>query len=88
MVKFIVLLFAFFALSCIFFPAVAHTPLNSSGDIHSIETAFEVSSPTKSWTLYRELNNEGEAEYYKLNLNVGERLRVSLYTKENKENFS
>ena len=88
LVKFVVLLFAFFTLSCIVFPALAHTPLNPSGEIHSLETAFEIPNPTKSWTLYRELHHEGEAEYYKLRLNVGERLRVSLYTKESEENFA
>jgi hypothetical protein len=86
--KFVVLLFAFFTLSWIVFPALAHTPLNPSGEIHSLETAFEVPNPTKSWTLYRELHHEGEAEYYKIHLNVGDRLKVSLYTKESKENFT
>ncbi len=88
LIKFVGLLLAFFTLSCIVFPALAHTPLNPSGEIHSLETAFDVPNPTKSWTLYRELHHEGEAEYYKLHLNVGERLRVSLYTKESKENFA
>ena len=88
LIKFVGLLLALFTLSCIVFPALAHTPLNPSGEIHSLETAFDVPNPTKSWTLYRELHHEGEAEYYKLHLNVGERLRVSLYTKESKEDFA
>ena len=68
--------------------AMAHTPLNPSVENHSLDTAFEVPNPTKSWTLYRELHHEGKAEYYELYLNAGERLRASLYTKEYKENFA
>ena len=65
----------------------AHTPLNTTDEIHSLETALEVPNPTKSWTLYRQLHHEGEAEYYKLVLEDGERLRLSLYVKE-LDNFS
>lgn len=60
----------------------AHTPFNTTDEIHSLETALELPNPTKSWTLYRELHHEGEAEYYKLVLENGERLRLSLYVKE------
>jgi hypothetical protein len=67
--------------------ALAHTPLNTRDEIHSLETALEVFNPTKSWTLYRQLHHEGEAEYYKLVLENGERLRLSLYVKE-LDNFS
>jgi len=52
-----------------------------------LDTALEVPNPTKSWTLYRELHHEGEAEYYKLDLKAGERLRISLYIKEFKGDF-
>jgi len=86
--QFLIFIFLFVFLSFVVTSAMAHTPLNPSGEIHSLDTAFEVPNPTKSWTLYRELHNEGEAEYYRLHLNVGERLRVSLYTKENKANFA
>jgi len=86
--QFVIFIFLFVFLSFVVTSAMAHTPLNPSGEIHSLDTAFEVPNPTKSWTLYRELHNEGEAEYYRLHLNVGERLRVSLYTKENKANFA
>ncbi|MFX0200382.1 MAG: hypothetical protein ACFFCW_30050 [Candidatus Hodarchaeota archaeon] len=53
-----------------------------------MDTALEVPNPTKSWTLYRELHHEGEAEYYKLALKAGERLRISLYVKELDGDFS
>jgi len=86
--QFVIFIFLFVFLSFVVTSAMAHTPLNPSGEIHSLDTAFEVPNPTKSWTLYRELHNEGEAEYYKLHLNVGERLRINLYTKEKKANFA
>ena len=63
----------------------AHTPLSPSDEIHSLDTAFEVPNPTKSWALYRELHQEGEADYYKLNLKAGE--RISLFIKEIKKTF-
>ena len=79
---FIVAVSAFFLFSQVW----AHTPLNGIDEIHSLDTAFNIENPTKSWTLYRELHNE--ADYYKLQLNSGEQLRVSLYVKDLKENFS
>ena len=81
-------IFFFVFLSFIISSAIAHTPLNPIEEIHSLETAFEVPNPTKSWTLYRELHHEGEAEYFKLHLNVGERLRVNLYIKRIEGNFN
>lgn len=75
-------------LSFIITSAIAHTPLDPDAEIHSLDTAYDVPNPTKSWALYRELHHEGEAEYYKLHLNVLERLRVNLFTKESKENFT
>jgi len=83
-----ILLLFFIFLSFMVTITIAHTPLNPEGEIHSLDTAFEVTNPTKSWTLYRELQHEGEVEYYKLYLNSGEKLRVSLYIKERKENFA
>ncbi|MCJ7713580.1 hypothetical protein MUO66_03875 [Candidatus Bathyarchaeota archaeon] len=84
----LILLCLLISTSVIFSSARAHTPLNPGDEIHSLDTAFEIPNPTKSWTLYRELHNEGEAEYFKLHLNTGERLRANLYIKEIAENFS
>ncbi|UCH58046.1 MAG: hypothetical protein JSV18_03895 [Candidatus Bathyarchaeota archaeon] len=61
----------------------AHTPLKLDEGNHSPETAFEIPNPTKSWTLYRELHEAGELEYYLLRLDTGERLAVSVYTPTN-----
>ena len=63
----------------------AHTPLKPDGENNSLETAFEIPNPTKSWTLYRELHENGEAEYFKLHLHEGERFVVSVYIPRNAE---
>jgi hypothetical protein len=76
------ILLLFLSFSFLVCNVFAHTPFNTADEIHSLETALEVPNPTKSWTLYRELHHEGEAEYYKLVLENGERLRLSLYVKE------
>ena len=66
-------------------PALAHTPLEMEGENHSLETAIEIPNPTKSWTLYEELHEAGEAKYYELHLEPGERLRISLYLPRNED---
>ncbi|MBD3206374.1 hypothetical protein GF319_08525 [Candidatus Bathyarchaeota archaeon] len=64
----------------VFVPTViGHTPLNPKGDNHSLETAIEIENPTKSWTLYEEIHEPRHPLYYKLHLNEGELLRVSLF---------
>ena len=59
-------------------PVLAHTPLEP-GDNEELEAATVVSDPTKSWAVYAELHEEGEAQYYRLDLKEGERLKVMLY---------
>ncbi len=66
-------------------PVLAHTPLEMEGENHSLETAMEIPNPTKSWTLYEELHRAGEAEYFELHLEPGERLRISLYLPRNED---
>jgi len=53
-----------------------HTPLNTGDGNSTPETAIFIEDPTKSWTLYQELD---EVDYYKIHLHMGEELRVSLY---------
>lgn len=53
-----------------------HTPLDTGGENNSPETAITIEDPTKSWTLYEELD---EVDYYKIHLQAGEELRASLY---------
>lgn len=59
-------------------PASAHVPLQPD-DNESLETATVVFNPTKSWAIYAELHEGGEAQYYRLDLKEGERLRAMLY---------
>jgi len=74
----------FFILSSV--PVVfAHTPLKPGGENDSLDTAFDIPNPTKSWTLYRELHERGEAEYFKLHLHEGDKFVVSVYTPRNEE---
>jgi hypothetical protein len=69
----------FFILSSV--PIVfAHTPLKPGGENDALDTALNIPSPTKSWTLYREIHEQGEAEYFKLHLHKGEKFVVSVYT--------
>lgn len=78
-------LFLFFVILS-FVPLVfAHTPLKPDVDNNSLDTAYEIPDPTKSYTLYRELHEQGEAEYFKLHLHEGDRFVVSVYTPRNAE---
>ncbi|UCE37089.1 MAG: hypothetical protein JSW00_16610 [Thermoplasmata archaeon] len=61
--------------------ASAHVPI-SSGDNDSIERALHVHEPTKSWAIYDEISELGQAKYYRFTLKEGDRLRISLYTPE------
>ncbi len=58
---------------------MAHTPLQPDLDNNSLETALVVSDPTKSWALYTELHEGGEAQYYRLDLADDERLFTQLF---------
>jgi len=58
---------------------MAHAPLQPSLDNNSLETALVISDPTKSWALYTELHEGGEAQYYRLDLADDERLFTQLF---------
>jgi hypothetical protein len=64
----------------------AHTPIKPSGENESFETAFNIPTPAKSWTFYRELHDEGQIEYFILHLDEGEKFVVSVYTPRNVDN--
>jgi len=44
---------------------LAHTPLEPPFDNESLATAYGVPDPTKSWAIYAELHEGGEAQYYR-----------------------
>ena len=58
---------------------LAHTPLEPPFDNESLATAYGVPDPTKSWAIYAELHEGGEAQYYRLDMEQGERLRLMLF---------
>ncbi|MCP8307066.1 MAG: hypothetical protein H3Z49_08235 [archaeon] len=73
--------------SLVFIPVVlAHTPLQPPIDNESLETALLISDPTKSWALYAELHEGGEAEYYRLDMGDGERLYTQLFIPTSEKN--
>ena len=71
-------LLAFMLLSVIFAPQVfGHAPL-MPGSNESLDTATVVSDPTKSWAVYAELHEGGEAQYYRFDIAQEQRIHVSL----------
>lgn len=60
--------------------AAGHTPLDAEGEHGSLGTALDIRDPTKSWTLYQELHEAAEPHYYRVHLEQGEQLVVSLFT--------
>jgi hypothetical protein len=58
----------------------AHTPLTPGEDNNSVQNALEIPSPTKSWTMYRELHEAEEVEYFKLHLKSGDKFQFSVST--------
>jgi hypothetical protein len=57
----------------------AHVPVSADGNTNII-TALSIEKPTKSYVIYSDLQEAGEADYYQLKINPGERLVVSLMT--------
>jgi hypothetical protein len=71
-------LLMFMVFSIVFVSQVfAHVPL-APGNNESLGTATHVSDPTKSWAIYAELHEGGEAQYYRFDISQGERIHVSL----------
>jgi len=61
-------------------PAVlAHSPLGT-GDNESLATATPVPDPAKSWAIYGELHEGGEAQYFRFDMAEGQRVHVGLLT--------
>ncbi|MFW9966843.1 MAG: hypothetical protein ACFFEA_06785 [Candidatus Thorarchaeota archaeon] len=55
----------------------AHVPVGGEpGD--SLDTALEIENPLKSWVMYHELHEAGEAHYYTFDMDAGARLRLIL----------
>lgn len=63
----------------------AHVPKKSEGN-DSLQTAFNVDDPTKSWSIYAKIHEPGEARYYQLELEKNQILRATLFV-PNKSSF-
>jgi len=71
-------LLALLLISLVFVPQVfGHAPL-VPGSNESLATATEVPDPTKSWAIYSQLHEGGEAQYYRFEIAQGQRIHVSL----------
>jgi len=71
-------IFVLAALAVVASFAYAHTTLEAEG-VESIESAYVIPTPSKSWTLYEELHGQGELHYYRVDMGEGERLVVRLF---------
>lgn len=65
---------------------VAHSPLTAEEN-ESLETAFLISDPTKSWAIYAEIHGPGEAQYYELEMQQDEKLQLSLFVPTTEREF-
>lgn len=59
-------------------PVAAHVP-SDPGDNDSPERAVPVTDAAKSWSYYDEID-DGEAQYYRVTVEAGERLQASAFT--------
>jgi len=57
--------------------ATAHVPVGGEPG-SSLDTALEIEDPLKSWVMYHELHEAGEAHYYTFDMSAGDRLRLIL----------
>ena len=73
--------FAFaLTLGLVFAPtATAHTPIGS-GSNESLASATVIPDSTKSWAVYADLHQGGEAQYYRFEASRGEKVPIQLYT--------
>ncbi len=68
----------FLVLACSVPHSLAHSPLGS-GDNESLDTATVVSDPLKSWAIYAELHEGGEAQYFRFDIERGQKIHVMLF---------
>ena len=69
--------------------ALGHAPEFGGGN-ESLDNATIVSEPTKSWVIYGELLEGGEAQYYRLNMSAGESIfaQVTVPVEEGDRDFT
>lgn len=69
---------AILCMAVIMVPSIGHVPLLVEGNDH-LEHAAIIEDPTKSWVVYDRLDYEGDARYYRMEMEEGEELRLSLF---------
>ena len=75
-----VLLLVLFLLCFVVVPDVlAHAPLDT-GTNENITSATIIPDPVKSWAIYATLHEGNEAQYYRFDINAGQRIHISLFT--------
>ncbi len=62
-------------------PSSAHVPKFEGGG-NSLETATHIDNPLKSWVVYDELHESGEAHYFSVHMDEGQRLRLQFFSPE------
>ncbi|NIS14356.1 MAG: hypothetical protein GWN18_19660, partial [Thermoplasmata archaeon] len=62
-------------------PALSHSPIDPE-DGESLGTATRVYDPAKSWAIYGHLDGSGDTWYFKMDLEAGDRLYLSLLSTE------
>jgi hypothetical protein len=62
----------------------AHVPIGP-GDNESLTNATIIPDPAKSWALYGELHEGGEAQYYRFDIIENQRIYISLFISTNPE---
>jgi hypothetical protein len=67
--------------------ALAHTPIGAGGN-ESLATATVIPDAAKSWVVYAELHNGGEAQYYAFRATQGERIPIELRTSPRDSGFA
>ena len=74
----LIIFFAILAICALFTPIVsAHSPV-FPGNNTSLDSAYVVNDPTKSWALYTTLQ-PGQVRYYRFDVTQGESIYVQLY---------
>jgi hypothetical protein len=60
-------------------PAWAHSPLFPRSN-NSLQFAYSIRDPLKSWAAYSELSEPGDAAFYQMEAQIGDRIRIMLFT--------
>lgn len=77
MKKLVIGLIILLSLSILVPPIAAHVPI-SAQDGETLETAYFIEDPTKSWVVYSNLHEGAEPQYFAFEIEAGARIRMML----------